>query len=309
MRRSSSGKPAGSITSSATSRQAHSRSAAPRLCGRSGCQSATRIRPAWPPPSEERGLLRAFMRPKVACRPLGATHRFGRLAWKPSAHLWPQGLSPMADQRTSSHGTGETRRDFLELVAWSTVAVGAGSLVWPLDRPDESVGRRAGAVVHRGRSRQHPRGLGDHREVARQAGLRPPSHGGGDRRRPKHVPMDELRDPQPDPSRAQKPEWLIVVGVCTHLGCVPLGNKPTEPRGNYGGWFCPCHGSHYDTSGRIRQGPAPANLDRAAVRVPHRHLDPHRLSRRQRAAGRPRIAARTRHEHEPSSTTRSSRTA
>ena len=51
-----------------------------------------------------------------------------------------------------------------------------------------------------------------------------------------------------------------MVGVCTHLGCVPLGQKPTDPRGDYGGWFCPCHGSHYDTSGRIRQGPAPANL-------------------------------------------------
>jgi ubiquinol-cytochrome c reductase iron-sulfur subunit len=52
----------------------------------------------------------------------------------------------------------------------------------------------------------------------------------------------------------------VLVGVCTHLGCVPLGQKPTDPRGDYGGWFCPCHGSHYDTSGRIRKGPAPANL-------------------------------------------------
>jgi ubiquinol-cytochrome c reductase iron-sulfur subunit len=74
------------------------------------------------------------------------------------------------------------------------------------------------------------------------------------------VPLGELRDPQPDTVRAQKPEWLIVIGICTHLGCVPLGNKPTEQRGNFGGWFCPCHGSHYDTSGRIRQGPAPVNL-------------------------------------------------
>jgi ubiquinol-cytochrome c reductase iron-sulfur subunit len=74
------------------------------------------------------------------------------------------------------------------------------------------------------------------------------------------VPLGDLRDPQPDTARAQKPEWLIVIGICTHLGCVPLGNKPTEQRGNFGGWFCPCHGSHYDTSGRIRQGPAPQNL-------------------------------------------------
>jgi ubiquinol-cytochrome c reductase iron-sulfur subunit len=58
-----------------------------------------------------------------------------------------------------------------------------------------------------------------------------------------------------------RPEWLIMVGVCTHLGCVPLGNKPGDPKGPFGGWFCPCHGSAYDTSGRIRQGPAPKNLE------------------------------------------------
>jgi ubiquinol-cytochrome c reductase iron-sulfur subunit len=57
-----------------------------------------------------------------------------------------------------------------------------------------------------------------------------------------------------------RPEWLIMIGVCTHLGCVPLGNKPGDPKGEYGGWFCPCHGSQYDTSGRIRKGPAPKNL-------------------------------------------------
>jgi ubiquinol-cytochrome c reductase iron-sulfur subunit len=74
------------------------------------------------------------------------------------------------------------------------------------------------------------------------------------------VPLSELVDPQPDSERVQKPEWLVVVGVCTHLGCIPLGQKSGDPRGEYGGWFCPCHGSHYDTSGRIRKGPAPLNL-------------------------------------------------
>ena len=74
------------------------------------------------------------------------------------------------------------------------------------------------------------------------------------------VDIATLRDPQTDAERVKKPEWLIVVGVCTHLGCVPLGQGATDPRGDYGGWFCPCHGSQYDTSGRIRQGPAPANL-------------------------------------------------
>jgi ubiquinol-cytochrome c reductase iron-sulfur subunit len=71
-----------------------------------------------------------------------------------------------------------------------------------------------------------------------------------------NTPLDELRDPQTDAQRVQKPDWLIVVGVCTHLGCIPLGHE-----GKYEGWFCPCHGSVYDTSGRIRQGPAPLNLE------------------------------------------------
>ena len=57
-----------------------------------------------------------------------------------------------------------------------------------------------------------------------------------------------------------EPQWLVMVGVCTHLGCVPLGQRPGDPLGDYGGWFCPCHGSHYDQSGRIRKGPAPRNL-------------------------------------------------
>lgn len=71
----------------------------------------------------------------------------------------------------------------------------------------------------------------------------------------------ELRDPEKDAKRAPKPEWLIVVGVCTHLGCVPSGQKPGDDRGEFGGWKCACHGSQYDTSGRIRKGPAPKNLE------------------------------------------------
>ena len=73
--------------------------------------------------------------------------------------------------------------------------------------------------------------------------------------------LDDLRDPQVDTARAERPEYLVLVGVCTHLGCVPLGQKTGEVRGDYDGWFCPCHGSHYDTSGRIRKGPAPTNLE------------------------------------------------
>jgi ubiquinol-cytochrome c reductase iron-sulfur subunit len=72
----------------------------------------------------------------------------------------------------------------------------------------------------------------------------------------KNVQVSNLPDPQTDEQRTKKPEWLVVIGVCTHLGCIPLGHE-----GSYDGWFCPCHGSVYDTSGRIRQGPAPKNLE------------------------------------------------
>ena len=73
--------------------------------------------------------------------------------------------------------------------------------------------------------------------------------------------LADLRDPERDEVRAEKPNFLVLVGVCTHLGCVPLGQKTGEIKGDYDGWFCPCHGSHYDTSGRIRKGPAPTNLE------------------------------------------------
>ncbi|MCB1537417.1 MAG: ubiquinol-cytochrome c reductase iron-sulfur subunit [Rhodospirillales bacterium] len=79
----------------------------------------------------------------------------------------------------------------------------------------------------------------------------------------KDVDVSTLRDPQSDAERVLPghENLLVVVGICTHLGCVPLGTKQGEPRGDYGGWFCPCHGSHYDTAGRIRKGPAPKNLN------------------------------------------------
>ncbi|XP_037110708.1 cytochrome b-c1 complex subunit Rieske, mitochondrial [Syngnathus acus] len=70
------------------------------------------------------------------------------------------------------------------------------------------------------------------------------------------VNLGELRDPQHDKDRVLNPKWMIVLGVCTHLGCVPIANA-----GDFGGYYCPCHGSHYDASGRIRKGPAPLNLE------------------------------------------------
>lgn len=77
------------------------------------------------------------------------------------------------------------------------------------------------------------------------------------------VPLSKLRDPETLDERTKEgnPNWLITLGVCTHLGCVPLGAGEGEPRGDYGGYFCPCHGSHYDTAARIRKGPAPKNLE------------------------------------------------
>jgi len=71
-----------------------------------------------------------------------------------------------------------------------------------------------------------------------------------------NVDVASLRDPQHDTDRVVEPEWLVVLGVCTHLGCVPIADA-----GDYGGYYCPCHGSHYDSSGRIRKGPAPLNLE------------------------------------------------
>ncbi|XP_018359363.1 PREDICTED: cytochrome b-c1 complex subunit Rieske, mitochondrial isoform X2 [Trachymyrmex cornetzi] len=70
------------------------------------------------------------------------------------------------------------------------------------------------------------------------------------------VNVASLRDPEEDSARAKDPKWLVIIGVCTHLGCVPIANA-----GDFGGYYCPCHGSHYDASGRIRKGPAPLNLE------------------------------------------------
>lgn len=81
------------------------------------------------------------------------------------------------------------------------------------------------------------------------------------------VSTSTLRDPQTDQERVQRPEWLVVLGVCTHLGCVPIANA-----GDYGGYYCPCHGSHYDASGRIRKGPAPLNLEVPPYTFPEENL-------------------------------------
>ena len=152
---------------------------------------------------------------------------------------------------------GETteRRDFLFTASYALGAVGVGAAMWPLIdqmNPDASVKALATTevdisnielgktitVLWRGKPVFIRRRTQE--EISKA----------------QNVNLEELKDPQKDEDRVKKPEWLIMTGVCTHLGCVPLGDK-----GDFGGWFCPCHGSHYDTSGRIRKGPAPTNLE------------------------------------------------
>jgi ubiquinol-cytochrome c reductase iron-sulfur subunit len=171
------------------------------------------------------------------------------------------GSRRMADTAspTSAHDDVVTRRDFLDLVTWSTLAVGTGALAWPLiNQMNPSADVLALSSIEVDLS---PIGEGAAVTVKWRGKPVFIRHRTSEEiSEADAVPLGELRDPQPDSARATKPEWLIVVGVCTHLGCVPLGNKPGEPRGDYNGWFCPCHGSHYDTAGRVRKGPAPLNL-------------------------------------------------
>ena len=149
----------------------------------------------------------------------------------------------------------KNRRDFIFTASYTVGAIGLGATIWPLVdqmNPDKSVRALASTevdvsqiqpgnsitVLWRGKpvfvKRRTPE------EIAEA----------------KKVKLDELKHPEKDEDRVKKEEWLVMLGICTHLGCVPLSNK-----GEYNGWFCPCHGSHYDTSGRIRKGPAPTNME------------------------------------------------
>ena len=146
------------------------------------------------------------------------------------------------------------RRDFIFTATYAVGAVGVAATVWPLVdqmNPDASVKALASTevdvssvepgktitVLWRGKPVFIKRRTQNEIDEARA------------------VSMEDLPDPEKDEDRAKNPEWLVMLGVCTHLGCVPLNDK-----GDYNGWFCPCHGSHYDTSGRIRKGPAPTNM-------------------------------------------------
>jgi ubiquinol-cytochrome c reductase iron-sulfur subunit len=158
-----------------------------------------------------------------------------------------------------AHGAGVKRRDFIYLAAVGLGAVGTAVAVWPLiDSMNPSADVLALSSIEVDLS---PIQLGQRVTVKWRSQPVFIDHRTPDEiKKAQSVNVAELRDPQTDASRVQKAEWLVMVGICTHLGCIPLGQKAGDPRGEFGGWFCPCHGSQYDTSGRIRKGPAPLNL-------------------------------------------------
>jgi ubiquinol-cytochrome c reductase iron-sulfur subunit len=169
-------------------------------------------------------------------------------------------MAGVAADAPEAAGDDGTRRDFLYLLTGATAAVGAAVAVWPLidamnpsadvlalssTEVDLSGVEEGMAITVKWRSKPvfiRHRTAAEIEEAAA-------------------VPEADLPDPQPDTARVIEPQWLVMVGICTHLGCVPLGQRRGEPKGDFDGWFCPCHGSHYDTSGRIRKGPAPRNLE------------------------------------------------
>ena len=166
------------------------------------------------------------------------------------------------DKVTTDGGDGVRRRDFINIAAVSFAGVGAATVLYPLVNqmnPSADVLALASAEVdvsqiQPGQAiktiwRKQPVFIRNftQKEIAEANA----------------VDVGSLRDPQTLAERTKegKQNWLITLGVCTHLGCVPLGAAEGENKGEYGGYFCPCHGSHYDTAARIRKGPAPLNLE------------------------------------------------
>ena len=152
-------------------------------------------------------------------------------------------------------GEKNNRRDFLFTASYTIGAVGIGATIWPfIDQmnPDRSV--KALATTEVDISQVEPGKSitvlwrGKPVFIKRRTKF--------EISEAQSVDLNALKHPEKDEDRVKKPEWLVMLGICTHLGCVPISDK-----GEYNGWFCPCHGSHYDTSGRIRKGPAPTNLE------------------------------------------------
>lgn len=156
---------------------------------------------------------------------------------------------------------GVRRRDFIYVATIAFTGVGAAATVWPfVDQMNPSADVLAFSSVEVDLSGvEAGQGI---EAVWQQKPIFVRNLTAKEQSEAKAVPMSDLRDPATLAERT-KPgheNWLINVGICTHLGCIPLGIKEGQPRGDYGGYFCPCHGSHYDTAARIRKGPAPLNL-------------------------------------------------
>jgi ubiquinol-cytochrome c reductase iron-sulfur subunit len=172
-----------------------------------------------------------------------------------------QPTMPGEPQADAEHGAGVRRRDFINIAAVSFAGVGAAVAVAPLliqMSPSASV--RALSSTEVDISKIAP-GQGI-KTVWRKQPVFIRNLTPQDIQAAASVDVGALRDPQTlaDRTKPGKQNWLVTLGVCTHLGCVPLGIGEGENKGEYGGYFCPCHGSHYDTAGRIRKGPAPTNL-------------------------------------------------
>jgi ubiquinol-cytochrome c reductase iron-sulfur subunit len=175
----------------------------------------------------------------------------------------------------AAHGAEEhTRRDFIVIAAQAFVGVGAALALWPFIHqmnPDASTQALASTEVDLAPIKEGQAITVLWRGKPVFIRNRTPE----EIEKAKAVKLSELSDtsarnddlpekaPATDVNRTKNghENWLVLVGICTHLGCIPKGQSMSDSRGDYGGWFCPCHGSHYDTAGRIRKGPAPRNLE------------------------------------------------
>ncbi|MGE0754673.1 MAG: ubiquinol-cytochrome c reductase iron-sulfur subunit [Alphaproteobacteria bacterium] len=164
------------------------------------------------------------------------------------------GASPLATQTT--------RRDFMVLTAGALGGVGAAAVAWPfIDSLNPSADVLALSSVEVDLAPIQPGQTVKVKWRGRPVFIRNRTQADIDLAR--EVNIDDLPDPQTDAERVKEghAQWLVMVGVCTHLGCIPVSGSGDFTGPDKGGFFCPCHGSHYDTSGRIRKGPAPKNLE------------------------------------------------
>ena len=173
------------------------------------------------------------------------------------------GDGKMAKTKTSKQEDAQVdvrRRDFIVVASYAMAGIGAAAVAWPLiDQMNPAADTLALASIEVDISKID---IGQSITVKWRGKPVFIRHRTEDEiNTAQSVELSQLKDPQLDVDRVSNPKYLVMIGVCTHLGCVPLGQKTGEIKGEYDGWFCPCHGSHYDSSGRIRKGPAPVNLE------------------------------------------------